>query len=97
MPYGLALALVSELILKVVVIDVLQGIFGLKAWLSWLVHVFRMIFQGVQSSFGWGPWLDSLGSPNPMKNIMFFKVFANAGFCDFEALNGPLRAHLGPS
>ena len=41
--------------------------------------------------------LDRLGSPKTMKNIMFFEVFANTGFCDFEALSGPLRAHLGPS
>ena len=41
--------------------------------------------------------LDGLGTPKTIKNLMFFWVFANAGFCDFEALAGPLRAHLGPS
>ena len=33
----------------------------------------------------------------PLRTEGFFRVFANAGFCDFEALDGPLRAHLGPS
>ena len=28
---------------------------------------------------------------------MFSQVFANAGFWDLEALDGPLGAHLGPS
>ena len=41
--------------------------------------------------------LDGLGSSKTMKNCRFFKVFANACFCDFEALKRPLRAHLGPS
>ena len=41
--------------------------------------------------------LDGLGSPKTMKKSRLFKVFANTGFCDFESLNGPLRAHLGPS
>ena len=41
--------------------------------------------------------LDGLRSSKNMKNCMVFKVFANAGFCDFEALKRPLRAHLGPS
>ena len=38
--------------------------------------------------------LDGLGTPKTIKDLMFF---ANVGFWDFEALDGPLRAHLGPS
>ena len=41
--------------------------------------------------------LDGLRSSKSMKNWQVLKVFANAGFCDFEALKRPLRAHLGPS
>ena len=41
--------------------------------------------------------LDGLGPPKTFNNRGFFKVFANAGFRDFEALDGPLGAHLGPS
>ena len=32
-----------------------------------------------------------------LKNFIFCKVFANAGFRNFEALDGPLGAHLCPS
>jgi hypothetical protein len=43
--------------------------------------------------------LEGLGAPKTLKNQWFFKVFANAGFRYFEALDGPLgpiSAPLGP-
>ena len=40
---------------------------------------------------------EASGPQKPEKSFWFFKVFANAGFWDFEALDGPFRAHLGPS
>ena len=41
--------------------------------------------------------LDGLGTPKTIKNYVLFEGFANAGSWDFEALDGPLGAHLGPS
>ena len=35
--------------------------------------------------------------PKNLKKLRFFKVFANAGFWVFEALNGPLGLILAPS
>ena len=47
--------------------------------------------------------LDGLATPNTFQNQLFFIVFANAGFCDFEALDGsfgvpswPLLGQSGP-
>ena len=41
--------------------------------------------------------LGCLWTPKTLKNSRFFKVFANAGFWVFEALNGPLGLILAPS
>ena len=41
--------------------------------------------------------LGCLWTPKTLKNLKFFKVFANAGFWVFEALNGPLAPILAPS
>ena len=40
--------------------------------------------------------MEGLGPPKTLKNIWFFKVFANAGFRYFEALDGPLGPILAP-
>ena len=43
------------------------------------------------------PLLGGLWTPKTLKNLMLFKVFANAGFWVFEALGGPLGPILAPS
>ena len=40
--------------------------------------------------------MEGLGPPKTFKNNWFFKVFANAGFRCFEALDGPLGPILAP-
>ena len=43
------------------------------------------------------PFFWRLLAEGKAENNWFFIGFANAGFRDFEALDGPLGAHLGPS
>ena len=40
--------------------------------------------------------MEGLGPPKTLKNIWFSKVFANAGFRYFGALDGPLGLILAP-
>ena len=41
--------------------------------------------------------LEGFWTPKTLKNKLFFKVFANAAFRVFEALDGPLGLILPPS